>query len=190
MLRHRAAEARAGPQGFHARPIGRNGPQRATGALRLAHRQLGVENNKLVRGADGSNARHRCQRDAAEIPHPHFRGRRIAAIRSNQCRRARFRQAQGRALCHLLRQLQQAPSPAWRRATCSIISAWRRAPPIPAAAACRFWNRPILPAWRRTPRKSRRNWCKLIDEGYDIVALTASCGLMLKFEWALIVPGQ
>ncbi len=29
---------------------------------------------------------------------------------------------------------------------------------------------------------------KLIDEGYDIVALTASCGLMLKFEWALVVP--
>jgi glycerol-3-phosphate dehydrogenase subunit C len=31
---------------------------------------------------------------------------------------------------------------------------------------------------------------KLIDEGYDIVAPTASCGLMLKFEWALIVPGN
>jgi glycerol-3-phosphate dehydrogenase subunit C len=30
--------------------------------------------------------------------------------------------------------------------------------------------------------------CKLIDQGYDIVALTASCGLMLKFEWALVVP--
>ena len=29
---------------------------------------------------------------------------------------------------------------------------------------------------------------KLIDLGYDIVALTASCGLMLKFEWPLIVP--
>jgi glycerol-3-phosphate dehydrogenase subunit C len=29
---------------------------------------------------------------------------------------------------------------------------------------------------------------KLIDQGYDIVALTASCGLMLKFEWALICP--
>jgi glycerol-3-phosphate dehydrogenase subunit C len=28
----------------------------------------------------------------------------------------------------------------------------------------------------------------LIDEGYDIVALTASCGLMLKFEWALVCP--
>ncbi|HKD48320.1 MAG TPA: heterodisulfide reductase-related iron-sulfur binding cluster [Rhizomicrobium sp.] len=28
----------------------------------------------------------------------------------------------------------------------------------------------------------------LIDQGYDIVTLTASCGLMLKFEWALISP--
>jgi glycerol-3-phosphate dehydrogenase subunit C len=28
----------------------------------------------------------------------------------------------------------------------------------------------------------------LVDEGYDIVALTASCGLMLKFEWPLILP--
>ncbi|MBV9548587.1 MAG: glycerol-3-phosphate dehydrogenase [Alphaproteobacteria bacterium] len=28
----------------------------------------------------------------------------------------------------------------------------------------------------------------LIDRGYDIVALTASCGLMLKMEWALIAP--
>jgi len=29
---------------------------------------------------------------------------------------------------------------------------------------------------------------KLVDEGYDIIAPTASCGLMLKFEWALVVP--
>lgn len=28
----------------------------------------------------------------------------------------------------------------------------------------------------------------LIEEGYEIVALTASCGLMLKFEWPLILP--
>ena len=28
----------------------------------------------------------------------------------------------------------------------------------------------------------------LVDEGYDVVALTASCGLMLKFEWPLILP--
>jgi glycerol-3-phosphate dehydrogenase subunit C len=36
--------------------------------------------------------------------------------------------------------------------------------------------------------KLSRELCKLIDEGYDIVTLTASCGLMLKFEWALILP--
>ena len=36
--------------------------------------------------------------------------------------------------------------------------------------------------------KVSKELCKLIDDGYDIVALTASCGLMLKFEWALICP--
>ncbi|HXM00626.1 MAG TPA: heterodisulfide reductase-related iron-sulfur binding cluster, partial [Rhizomicrobium sp.] len=36
--------------------------------------------------------------------------------------------------------------------------------------------------------KVSKELVKLIDEGYDIVALTASCGLMLKFEWALLVP--
>ncbi len=36
--------------------------------------------------------------------------------------------------------------------------------------------------------KVSKELVKLIDEGYDIVALTASCGLMLKAEWALICP--
>ncbi len=36
--------------------------------------------------------------------------------------------------------------------------------------------------------KVSKELVKLIDEGYDIVAPTASCGLMLKFEWPLIVP--
>jgi glycerol-3-phosphate dehydrogenase subunit C len=30
--------------------------------------------------------------------------------------------------------------------------------------------------------------CQLIDKGYDIITLTASCGLMLKYEWLLINP--
>src|SRR2546423_1545350 len=36
--------------------------------------------------------------------------------------------------------------------------------------------------------KVSKDLVKLIDDGYDIVTLTASCGLMLKFEWPLIVP--
>jgi len=27
-----------------------------------------------------------------------------------------------------------------------------------------------------------------IDKGYDVIALTASCALMMKFEWPLILP--
>ncbi len=30
----------------------------------------------------------------------------------------------------------------------------------------------------------------LIDDGYDIVPLTTSCALMLKFEWPLLLPGN
>jgi glycerol-3-phosphate dehydrogenase subunit C len=30
----------------------------------------------------------------------------------------------------------------------------------------------------------------LIDEGYDVVPLTSSCALMLKFEWPLLLPGH
>ena len=36
--------------------------------------------------------------------------------------------------------------------------------------------------------KVSKELCALVDQGYDIVTLTASCGLMLKFEWPLIVP--
>lgn len=36
--------------------------------------------------------------------------------------------------------------------------------------------------------KVAREMCAWIDKGYDIVTLTASCGLMFKFEWPLILP--
>ena len=36
--------------------------------------------------------------------------------------------------------------------------------------------------------KVSKELLKLVDEGYDIVTLTASCGLMLKSEWPLILP--
>lgn len=37
-------------------------------------------------------------------------------------------------------------------------------------------------------KKISAELCRLIDDGHDVVTLTASCGLMLKFEWPLIVP--
>jgi glycerol-3-phosphate dehydrogenase subunit C len=36
--------------------------------------------------------------------------------------------------------------------------------------------------------KVARDMCAWIDKGYDIITLTASCGLMFKFEWPLILP--
>jgi glycerol-3-phosphate dehydrogenase subunit C len=38
--------------------------------------------------------------------------------------------------------------------------------------------------------KISREMGEWIDKGYDIITLTASCGLMFKFEWPLIVPGN
>ncbi|BBK40320.1 ferredoxin [Allostella vacuolata] len=42
----------------------------------------------------------------------------------------------------------------------------------------------------RTARSVALELKRWIDEGHDIVALTPSCALMLKFEWPLILPGD
>ena len=39
-------------------------------------------------------------------------------------------------------------------------------------------------------RTVSKELCGWVDQGYDIVALTPSCALMLKFEWPLILPGD
>ncbi|MET0546505.1 MAG: heterodisulfide reductase-related iron-sulfur binding cluster [Caulobacterales bacterium] len=45
-----------------------------------------------------------------------------------------------------------------------------------------------LAAVAKSAEKVSAEFIKWIDKGYDVVALTASCGLMLKFEWPLILP--
>ena len=37
-------------------------------------------------------------------------------------------------------------------------------------------------------KRTAAYFAKFIDDGYDVIALTPSCALMLKFEWPLIVP--
>jgi len=37
-------------------------------------------------------------------------------------------------------------------------------------------------------RQVSKDLCAYIDQGYDIIALTPSCALMLKFEWPLLLP--
>jgi glycerol-3-phosphate dehydrogenase subunit C len=45
-----------------------------------------------------------------------------------------------------------------------------------------------LPSVAKSAEKVAESFGKLIDEGYDIVALTTSCALMLKSEWPLLLP--
>jgi glycerol-3-phosphate dehydrogenase subunit C len=58
----------------------------------------------------------------------------------------------------------------------------------PGCCGMPFLEQAELERVARNAAKVSKELVKLIDEGYDIVALTASCGLMLKFEWPLIVP--
>jgi glycerol-3-phosphate dehydrogenase subunit C len=58
----------------------------------------------------------------------------------------------------------------------------------PGCCGMPFLEQAELDRVAQNAAKVSRELVKLIDEGYDIVALTASCGLMLKFEWALILP--
>ncbi len=37
-------------------------------------------------------------------------------------------------------------------------------------------------------KKVSKDLLEWIDKGYEIITLTASCGLMLKFEWPLLLP--
>jgi len=58
----------------------------------------------------------------------------------------------------------------------------------PGCCGMPFLEQAELERVAKNAEKVSKELCKLIDEGYDIVALTASCGLMLKFEWPLILP--
>ncbi len=58
----------------------------------------------------------------------------------------------------------------------------------PGCCGMPFLEQAELERVAQNAAKVSKQLVKLIDEGYDIVALTASCGLMLKFEWPLIVP--
>jgi glycerol-3-phosphate dehydrogenase subunit C len=37
-------------------------------------------------------------------------------------------------------------------------------------------------------KKVSKDLLKWVDKGYEVITLTASCGLMLKFEWPLLLP--
>jgi len=60
----------------------------------------------------------------------------------------------------------------------------------PGCCGMPFLEQGQLDRVAKQAEKVSKELCALIDQGYDIVTLTASCGLMLKSEWKLILPGN
>ena len=58
----------------------------------------------------------------------------------------------------------------------------------PGCCGMPFLEQAELSRVAQNAAKVSKELVKLIDQGYDIVTLTASCGLMLKFEWVLVCP--
>ena len=58
----------------------------------------------------------------------------------------------------------------------------------PGCCGMPFLEQADLARVAQNAAKVSKELVKLIADGFDIVTLTASCGLMLKFEWPLILP--
>ena len=51
-----------------------------------------------------------------------------------------------------------------------------------------FLEQADLPKVVEQANKVSKDLLEWVDKGYKVITLTASCGLMLKFEWPLLLP--
>ena len=58
----------------------------------------------------------------------------------------------------------------------------------PGCCGMPFLEQADLPKVVQQAKKVSKDLLEWIDKGYKVVTLTASCGLMLKFEWPLLMP--
>tara|TARA_B100000579_G_scaffold366954_1_gene327069 strand:- start:5983 stop:7314 length:1332 start_codon:yes stop_codon:yes gene_type:complete len=58
----------------------------------------------------------------------------------------------------------------------------------PGCCGMPFLEQADLPKVVEQAKKVSKELLKWVDNGYQVVTLTASCGLMLKFEWPLLLP--
>jgi glycerol-3-phosphate dehydrogenase subunit C len=58
----------------------------------------------------------------------------------------------------------------------------------PGCCGMPFLEQANLPKVVEQAKKVSKDLLKWIDKGYRVITLTASCGLMLKFEWPLLLP--
>jgi glycerol-3-phosphate dehydrogenase subunit C len=58
----------------------------------------------------------------------------------------------------------------------------------PGCCGMPYLEQADLPKVVEQAKKISKNLLEWVDKGYQIITLTASCGLMLKFEWPLLLP--
>jgi glycerol-3-phosphate dehydrogenase subunit C len=60
----------------------------------------------------------------------------------------------------------------------------------PGCCGMPFLEQADLPKVVQQAKKVSKELLEWIDKGYKVITLTASCGLMLKFEWPLLLPNN
>ncbi len=60
----------------------------------------------------------------------------------------------------------------------------------PGCCGMPFLEQADLPKVVKQAKKVSKDLLELVDKGYKVITLTASCGLMLKFEWPLLLPND
>ena len=60
----------------------------------------------------------------------------------------------------------------------------------PGCCGMPFLEQADLPKVVQQAKKVSKDLLEWVDKGYKIITLTASCGLMLKFEWPLLLPND
>jgi len=60
----------------------------------------------------------------------------------------------------------------------------------PGCCGMPFLEQADLPKVAQQAKKVSKDLLGWVDKGYKVITLTASCGLMLKFEWPLLLPND
>lgn len=188
MLRYRAAEAKAGKSNFVARQLGemdRNGKMAAP--LAPLVNWASAEDNRLTRPVMEKTIG-----IAADAPLPKFhtqtfvRAAKAKAIETNRNAPA-FGQRKAALYATCFVNYNKPDTGMAARAVLNHIGVETKVA-YPGCCGMPFLEQADLARVAANAKKVSAELIKQVDDGYDIVALTASCGLMLKFEWPLIVP--
>ncbi len=188
LLRHRAVEERAGKTSFTARQLAemdRNG--RLARPLAPLANWASAKGNRLTRPA-----MERVLSIDAHAELPKFAGRTfVAEDKRTPIAPNKDAPAFGKRKCALFAtcfvNYNKPATGTAARAVLNHIGVETQAA-YPGCCGMPLLEQAELARVAEQATKVSKELCALIDQGYDIVTLTASCGLMLKFEWPLIVP--